>query len=211
MSSLRTTLRLASYRDSLRLAITHSASDVDSLRSALRYGTASPAGVEANTWVGMVGATRLAYEAGIRDGAEAVAADIASVFADELGEDVLSRFFSLLAPDESISERIAGAKLRDSLLPNLISSSLAMDLRVLSSSGAGLSAAPVITVRLAFDEHVGGQEAIVFQASVESLEALIEELSEVRNDVQSLIAVNQVVIPNWARGVVAAPDGDNDE
>lgn len=207
MSSLKTTLRLNSYRENLGAAIRHAQEERGSLLAALRFGVSAPDDVDAYRWSGMVGALRFAYEAGLRDDRDDVALDIRTAFADTFSNEQLDRFLELLEEDDLADERIEGTRMRDALLPNMVNTNFSTDLRILPVPGALPVVAPVVTARLEFDEHIAGQDSLVFQIPVEALSDLIEELQHTLDAIRSLSSTQEVTLPNWSRGGTSPGQG----
>jgi len=201
MTTLERTLGLDSYRESLSHAAKLAPKQAERLAEALRYEVSAPDDVKASDWSSAVGALRYAYEVAVREGFEAVQNDISAALATEMDSSALQALLRLLAEDDAVAQRIAGTRERDAVLPNLVNARFALDLRAIALDGDDdLQLAPTITVRLEFDEHVAGQDAITFQVPLWALDELAADLSRISARVRKIDAdLPTATVPVWAR------------
>ncbi|KTR95665.1 hypothetical protein NS220_05165 [Microbacterium testaceum] len=151
-------------------------------------------------WSSAVGALRFAYEVAVREGFEPVRADIRTAL-DSVTDHKLETLVDLIQDDSAVATRIAGTRERDGILPNLVGSALSLDLRAIDlSDDDDLQLAPIVTVRLMFDEHVAGQDAIVFQTQLTALEEIAAEAKRISIRIKRLEAdLPTATVPPWAK------------
>lgn len=94
--------------------------------------------------------------------------------------DDLEQLMSL-SPDDRWA--LAASRAEYVILPNLESISGVVDLRVVRASEEdGLTAAPVVVLRLNFDEPIGGSSAIAFQVAPSAMRNLSEVIDSVQEE-----------------------------
>lgn len=201
MTSLERTLSAGSYRESLVLAAQFAADQPEALMDSLRFETNAPEGIDGTDWSSASAALRFAYEVAVREGFAPVRADIEQALHSTADSEKLTALLALVREDDLVAQRIAGTRQRDGMLPNLVSHRVSLDFRTVSSDDIdnGIELAPTVIARFEFDEHVAGQEAVVFQIPLWALEELAEDLQEARNrltDVDRMLRT--ATIPKWA-------------
>lgn len=208
MTALERTLGLESYRDSLALAARFASNHREAFTDSLRFEVEPPAGVALKEWSSAVGALRFAYEVAVREGFEGVQQDITAAVADRFEPLQLESLLELLTPDPAVDLRIAGTRERDAMLPNLVNARFSLDLRATNLESEGeLELAPTVTLRLEFDEHVAGQDAIAFQVPLWALDELVSDLQLISSRLKRVdSALASAVVPRWARAATRNQD-----
>lgn len=203
MTALTSMLRIASYRDALRDALRRAVEGELDFPSALSGEASLPDGLSRDDWSAVVGSIRVAYEISRRESVEGVINDVADTFQWSEGEPELVALASALKENPQAERIIDGARRRDALLPNVLGVDVSIDLRVVSdASSDAIDVAPIAVVRINFDEHVAGQDAVFFQVPVGRLRELAESFTSAadlaRRAVDSPSALN---VPTWAANI----------
>ena len=139
----------------------------------------------------------VAYEASVRDGHDAVAADIRTSLS-ESDPIRVERLLAALHPSEEARLRAAGLSARDSVLPILETALVSLDLRVVTTDTETVLV-PLASVRLTFDEPVSGNgSAVVFQMSPDAAKKLRSSLDSYLTELQSTAStISSARIPDW--------------
>lgn len=152
------------------------------------------------------------YAIAVREGRDRVLEDLREGL-PAISDDDFQKLESLLTFDPTSVERVEVSHLRDRFLPILESQRATVDLRLLHlDEGARL--APVVTMRMTFDEALSqGAESVVFQVPIEMLASIEQTIREVRQDFKLLPSlVLPSSVPDWAitEGPSTSPGGETD-
>lgn len=201
MTVIRDLLEVPSFVNALRGLAAIDAAQHSVLLTGLNSASVEPpSDVQlrpGSSWRTMGSAFSLAYEASRSEGVDAVLEDLRD---PDVGfaEDELNRLKALLEVDKETDEQISGIHQRDGFHPVLRNVDLALDLRVLDLEG-GTKLAPVLTVRMSFDEAVNGNDSIVFQLPVAALNQLQDQLGRVSKRLRAVREIAQSSpVPDWS-------------
>lgn len=201
MTVIRDLLEVPSFVNALRGLAAIDAKQHQVLLASLNEASVEPPAdvhVRAGTsWRTMGSAFSLAYEASRSEGVDAVVEDLRESEID-FNEGELERLKALLEVDKETDEQISGVHQRDGFLPIFRNADLALDLRVLDLEG-GTKLAPVLTVRMSFDEAVNGNDSIVFQLPVAALRQLQDQLAQVSKQLGRAQEIARASpVPDWS-------------
>jgi hypothetical protein len=192
-------LELSSFRDAtarvVALAVEHEGALRESLLGPLPNNASSSSNDE---WRYALSAYRLLWEVASREGAKEVVADLRRALPD-VPEEGLYALESLLEADEITQQRVRGVRRRDQFLPILTDARFTVDVRLVPDGDDDVLLAPVIVVRLEFDEPLFGADGVVFQVPLTQMSVLEDALARVRRQLSDLTKTLQhSEVPDWA-------------
>jgi hypothetical protein len=213
MSELSELWRISSFRQAVRTLVALDENALSALRqrSPLDPGP-PPSGlaVEAAAWTESAAAVRTLYQLSAQMGPESLVRELAElVGVDPSSDPLMTALPTWLEPRREDTEAEATTRALTSMLPVLTAASATVDFRVVDVANEGDSRlVPVLIIRLAFDEHVAGSDALVFQISPGEVDRVIEELVAARqkaNDLAAELPEGLVLGGSLLRG--EGPDG----
>ena len=197
MTAVEALMNLSSFQTAVRRILEIADSRGDDLRASLVNPTSAPTTEDESSpgWFEAERAFAILYETAGRESLEGVLSDVAGGLKDEPDLENLRR---LLRPVEAFDQRVAATRHRDAFLPVLVASSVSLDFRVIPPPQDKILL-PVVTVRLSFDESVGGNESIVFQIPIDGLKNITREFSTLSGLIGEISGdIGEYRVPDWA-------------
>lgn len=199
MSRLAALLKVESFRKSVQELLVLDESALNVLRAQSIEDIASTPSLDVVDDLSRR-AFGLMYEAAVRDGVADIRADLLDTFPESSAD--VERLAQTITPGDDDKERVEGVDERDGYLPILVDHRFALDMRILDSDKGRRVAIPFVSARVDFDATlVVGNNAAVFQINIAELDALIGDLTKVRDRARSLATSIDLPIPGWARAV----------
>jgi hypothetical protein len=192
-------LELPAFREAAARVLTLAAEHGEALSASLMGPAPSNASDATNEeWRYALSAYRLLWEVASREGADEVIVDLRQALPEATGNG-FSALQELLESDEITHQRVRGVRRRDQFLPILTDARFSVDVRLVPDDDESTLLAPVVVVRLEFDEQLFGADGVVFQVPLTQLAVLEDALVLVRRQLADLgKTIQQSRVPDWA-------------
>jgi hypothetical protein len=191
VSELSELWRVSSFRQAVRTLLDLDEAAVSVLQQRNPVDAGPPPAelaVDAAAWTESAAAIRTLYQLAARIGVSNLVSELAElVGTDPASNPRLAALLTWLEPRQEDVEAEAIDRAQTSMLPVLTSASATIDFRVVDvANEAGLRLVPVLVIRLTFDEHVAGNDAIVFQVGPGEVDQFVDELQLARTRASEL-------------------------
>jgi hypothetical protein len=191
VSELSELWRISSFRQAVRTLLALDEATLSALRQRSPVDAGPPPSdlaVDAAAWTESAAALRTLYQLAAQMGVTSLVSELAELAGEDQSTNPrLTGLLTWLEPRPEDTEAEATDRALASMLPVLTAASATVDFRMAEvANEGGLRLVPILVVRLTFDEHVAGSDAIVFQISPAELDRVMQELESARTKANDL-------------------------